>query len=133
MTMSNAEIASLYRQAKTPLKEIGVLADLNTCSRNEIVEILRSEGCELPGNYSQKPKTAQGSGEDVWPDLQKLYGDPLFHERSRIAELASVIAAGDPAVWKDLQYMTYAAEELAARLYAIRDWKDHHIMVEEES
>ena len=52
--MSNLEIASTYRQAKQPLKQIGILADLNGVSRKEIAEILRSEGCELPARYQEK-------------------------------------------------------------------------------
>ena len=54
MMMSNLEIASTYRQAKQPLKQIGILADLNGVSRKEIAEILRSEGCELPARYQEK-------------------------------------------------------------------------------
>lgn len=52
--MTAGEIAAEYRQAKQPLKQIGILADLNCCSKREIVEILRSEGCELPKNYAPK-------------------------------------------------------------------------------
>lgn len=52
--MSNLEIASTYRQAKQPLKQIGILAELNGVSRKEIAEILRSEGCELPARYQEK-------------------------------------------------------------------------------
>ena len=52
MTMTDGEIVASYRQAKLPLKQIGILADLNQCGKKEIVEILREAGCELPGNYA---------------------------------------------------------------------------------
>ena len=48
MTMTKDEIVRDYKAAKTPAKQITVLADLNACSKQEIVEILREAGCELP-------------------------------------------------------------------------------------
>ena len=64
MNMTAGEIAAEYRQAKQPLKQIGILADLNCCSKREIVEILRSEGCELPKNYAPKRR---GGGDGPLP------------------------------------------------------------------
>jgi len=57
MNMTPAEIVADYRQSKTPMKQIGILADLNVCTRQEIVDILREAGEELPKNYQKKPKT----------------------------------------------------------------------------
>ena len=57
MYMSNADIVADYRQAKTPMKQIAILADMNQCDRKEIIEILREAGCELPKQYQKKPKT----------------------------------------------------------------------------
>lgn len=54
MTMTKEEIVRDYKAAKTPAKQIAVLADLNVCSRKEIVEILREAGCELPAYYHKK-------------------------------------------------------------------------------
>jgi hypothetical protein len=59
MYMSNADIVADYRQAKTPMKQIAILADMNQCDRKEIIEILREAGCELPKQYQKKPKEAQ--------------------------------------------------------------------------
>ena len=56
MNMTPAEIVADYRQSKTPMKQIGILADLNVCTRQEIVDILREAGEELPKNYQKKPK-----------------------------------------------------------------------------
>ena len=52
MTMTPAEIAADYRQAKTKTKQITILADLNSCSKDEIKEILLQQGEKLPGNCS---------------------------------------------------------------------------------
>ena len=62
MMMTDAEIIREYREAKTPLKQIGILADENQCSRGKIVEILREAGVELPAVYREKAG-APGTGE----------------------------------------------------------------------
>lgn len=48
MTMDNAEIVIDYRRAKQKNRQIGVLAELNQCSREKIVQILTEAGEELP-------------------------------------------------------------------------------------
>lgn len=50
MTMTNEEIVRDYKAAKTPSKQIHILADLNQCSREKIKQILVAGGCKLPGN-----------------------------------------------------------------------------------
>lgn len=57
MQMTREDILLSYRQAKTPAKQIRVLADLNSCTREEIIEILREGGATLPGNVSKKKPT----------------------------------------------------------------------------
>lgn len=56
MIMTKDEIVADYKQAKQPMKQIGILAELNGVKRDKIVEILREAGVELPGNYNKKPK-----------------------------------------------------------------------------
>ena len=52
MTMTPVEIAADYRQAKSKLKQIHILADLNQCDTAKIKEILIEQGEKLPGNCS---------------------------------------------------------------------------------
>lgn len=59
MQMTNEEIARSYREAKDKKKQIGILAELNLCSRTEIEYILRDEGLH-PG-YQRKPKEPKKS------------------------------------------------------------------------
>ena len=59
MTMTNEEIVRDYRQAAQPAKQIAVLADLNQCSRQEIAQILKDAGEELPGWYKKEKKAAK--------------------------------------------------------------------------
>lgn len=60
--MTDAEIIREYREAKRPLKQIGILADENQCSRGKIVDILRAAGMELPGQFQKGNTSAAGTG-----------------------------------------------------------------------
>lgn len=62
MNMEAVEIVREYRTAKSKQKQIGILAELNLCSKAKIVEILRAAGEELPGNYGKK-KAAKPAGQ----------------------------------------------------------------------
>lgn len=53
--MTNEEICRDYRLAKQKVKQIGILADLNECTKKQIVEILKAGGEELP--YIYQPHT----------------------------------------------------------------------------
>lgn len=74
MVMSNAEIVAEYRQAKTPMKQIGILADQNQCSKKEIVKILLEAGETVPQNFLSKPPApaaapAAGEPEADYPPV----------------------------------------------------------------
>ena len=56
MQMTDNEIVKSYKEAKEKKKQIGILADLNGCNRQEITAILRNNGVDLPG---PKPKKTE--------------------------------------------------------------------------
>lgn len=56
MQMTENEIVKSYKEAKEKGKQIGILADLNGCQRQEITAILRNNGVDLPG---PKPKKVE--------------------------------------------------------------------------
>ena len=85
--MSELEIASEYRQAKTPSKQITILAELNGVSRKEIVEILRSEGCDLPARY-QKKQPKELPNEDTFQDYVEIGKTEEPRDIMRLANLA---------------------------------------------
>lgn len=61
MTMTEQEIVKDYREAKDKKTQIGILADLNTCSKQQIVEILKVGGVdhrELPRIRKRKEESA---------------------------------------------------------------------------
>lgn len=64
MQMSNTDIAKEYRTAKSPRAQIGVLAELNACSRQEIADILIAQGETVP-KYYQKQIESSPAAEKV--------------------------------------------------------------------
>lgn len=48
MQMSEQEIVKSYEKATKKRDQIKILSELNACSREDIREILRAHGCEVP-------------------------------------------------------------------------------------
>jgi hypothetical protein len=59
MTMSNADICLEYKQAKNKANQVTVLADLNQCTRKEILDILEAEGVTIDKRLRGHPKAAK--------------------------------------------------------------------------
>ena len=60
MMMSTEEILYSYHNAACRTKQIGILADLNACSRDEITRILEENGEDIPKRkYSKRKKPVQ--------------------------------------------------------------------------
>lgn len=87
MVMTNQEIVRDYQQAKSPLKQIAILAECNVCEKQQIVEILAAAGCALPGQYqSYVQKAAQPkpvpqvdrAAKPVPPIAREEYLDVLY-------------------------------------------------------
>ena len=70
MTMTDEEICRDYRAAAAPMKQIGILADLNQCSKEQIKQILVKGGCELPGNMRPKAKKAPEAAAEPEPETE---------------------------------------------------------------
>lgn len=66
MVMTNDEIVADYRAAKNRIKQIGILAEQNLCSKQKICEVLEECGEKIPGNFRTKPKA-----KAVTPDKPK--------------------------------------------------------------
>lgn len=76
MLMSDFEIVRDYKAAAKKGKQIGILADMNGCSREKIREVLRRNGiseAELPGKPGRKP-TAEET--EIFKPAKKSYTKP---------------------------------------------------------
>lgn len=109
MTMTKDEIVRDYKAAKTPAKQIAVLADLNVCTKKEIVEILREAGCELPAYYNKKKQETPEQAKEQKPE--KSLGEKI--EGIQDALLALKPAPAEKPLAEKLGY-TGAQENLSA-------------------
>lgn len=120
MTMTNEEICREYRQAKTPLKQIRILADLNGCTKREIAEILREAGEELPAQFVKGPPRPKAETErKALEDAGLLFpattvGEILEPTRERMARAAVDVIARllkDTDARKDQEDAEYCFKE----------------------
>ena len=64
LQMAEADIVASYRQAANPGGQIGILADLNLCSKERILEILRAAGEELPAKKKRAGRPRKGASSE---------------------------------------------------------------------
>lgn len=97
MTMTNEEIVRDYRAAKTKMKQIGILADLNGCDSRTIVNILLEEGESVPGNFLPKrKKQAKGTGPVELEQEKESFeldttNPPLIRTEMTVAQLVAAL------------------------------------------
>lgn len=75
MEMKPSEILQSYENAQYKTKQIGILAELNACSKDEITEILKEMGAELPKRkYQKKEEPEKEPEKKEWeePELKAL-------------------------------------------------------------
>lgn len=127
MTMTNEEICRDYRTAKVPTRQIGILAELNQCSKDTIKKILVEGGCKLPGNMNapgtKKPKPepkpeipAEKAAPSPAPALTKSNELAIYHRA--ISTIGDIILLSDRGGCSDIKeairgvlYMVFAATE----------------------
>ena len=130
MVDSNERICSEYRTAKSKLKQIGILAELNGCTKDEIKQILVDAGEKLPGNMTvpgqkkapkpapaTKPETpAEKTAPSPAPALTKRNELAIYHQA--IATIGDIILLSDRGGCDDIKeairgvlYMVFAATE----------------------
>ena len=71
MTMDKTEIVTNYRQAADKKAQLGILADLNLCSRAEIADILLEAGEAVDGRWIGRPRTKRREqAQEVEPEKE---------------------------------------------------------------
>lgn len=58
LLMTPGEIVTSYRQAANPVAQLRVLADLNVCSKDDIIEVLAAQGVEVKKKAGRTRKKA---------------------------------------------------------------------------
>lgn len=73
MEMKPSEILQSYENAQYKTKQIGILAELNACSKDEITEILKEMGAELPKRkYQKKEEPEKEPEKKEWEEPELL-------------------------------------------------------------
>lgn len=91
MEMSKDEIVVRYRQAKDPAKQIGILADLNCCTKEEIAEVLLEAGFKLKGYKKiETPEAAMQQPETQEAPKLRTEATEADGSKRKLAELTAV-------------------------------------------
>lgn len=107
------EIVREYKAAKSPLKQVGILADLNGCSKERIKEILTRCGCELPAQMRPKPKKEKTAEPEPAAAAAEPTATPRF-----VRKTADRIAMELTLELLD-EYWDYPNDKLVAAIQAI--------------
>ncbi len=90
--MTNAEILKSYNEAKNKTSQVGVLAELNCCSKKRIVDILVKEGID-PAVFEKavdKPKVKRNKEN---PDEEAIIKEALLGMWERLTEEYDMLKA----------------------------------------
>ena len=103
MQMTNEEIVRSYKEAKHKKEQVGILAELNTCTRDQIIDILRAGGVSGKGLGPSKPIKSYTATEltgtkecdftAITARIEELLRqrDVIEHELSSISETMSAL------------------------------------------
>ena len=87
MWMTPGEICREYRQAKKKAAQVGILADLNSCSKAEIRDILQRHGIQA--------RVANKAANDTWTEEEERLCKQLTEQGLYPAEIAKQIPKHD--------------------------------------
>lgn len=116
MEMTPAEICSEYRQAAHKQKQIQILAELNACTKKEIVKILSDAGEQLPGNYYKKPK------QDAQPTKISDSGERTQFASGAVRDMSEGKGRMDLIPWCAILRLS-KHYEAGAKKYVERNWE----------
>lgn len=88
MTMTEAEICREYGQAANPAAQIGILADLNVTTKQEIISVLERNGMTLPRDTRRERKGGGFVKKRSW-DTSKAKA--LYDEKKTDSEIAEAV------------------------------------------
>lgn len=130
MIMTKDEIIKDYRAAKAPQNQIGVLADLNCCTKREIVNLLLEAGEHVPGNFLNKGRKKQDVPVETAP-----VADPMTDKRPRAQKPAPMMTSTEYA--DVLWWLAYGAgacisiEDEKVRENIVRCFETAHKLMKE--
>lgn len=95
MYMKPGDICREYTQAKFKKQQIEILADQNSCTKEEIMKILVENGIELPTETKKKPsaKAKEEKAEEITQKEEKTQDEAQTKPQSMPEAVAGVLIA----------------------------------------
>lgn len=111
MEMSNEEIVRRYRQAKNKRQQVNILAQLNCCKKDEIIEVLKQEGItdkQLPraersdkGKKKSGEPAAEAKETEITTPLEKQETNSQEEEKNKLNSRTVTIDVNMPIIEND--------------------------------
>lgn len=111
MEMSNEEIVRRYRQAKNKRQQVNILAQLNCCSKDEIIKVLKQEGItdkQLPraersdkGKKKSGEPAAEAKETEITTPLEKQETNSQEEEKNKLNSRTVTIDVNMPIIEND--------------------------------
>ncbi len=95
MFMSESEIVSRYRQAKSKTQQITILAQINMCDRSDIIELLA-----LNGEYYRIDRCSQRWNAEECDRLEQM-----FDRNMTIREIAAIYGCKPSVMASTVTYL----------------------------
>ena len=118
MKMTNDEIVVRYRQAKEKGKQLNILADLNDCSVDDIVNVLVEHG----GYKLNKLSRSRGKAK-LLKKTEKIPPVVLRALKAGLEDLTSEIEARRDRI----EELEAGIAEYEKDIAALKAWKEEHI------
>lgn len=118
MEMTDAEIRTLYKRAEDKTKQIGILAELNACKKDEIRAILAKSGEKAQKETEKNRKSRKRGKITITEKRDKIPDMPLEIKvlvRRRMKELAIICndeGEGWEAAWREYRAIAAWADAI---------------------
>lgn len=124
MDMKDDEIVVRYRQAKKKGEQIKILADLNACDVEDIINVLLEHGItrkQLGGAYRKlyeepQPEVVETLDETI---VEPVEDEPIKAEPTPIDDALSVIKAQIDDINAEISVLTKRKQAIIDKLYSI--------------
>ena len=97
MTMTTEEIIREYREAKDRVKQVGILAEQNCCTKRAIAELLRENGEDVDGRFFRGEAKAPEKENAIGKRSQPLTAGALI-DALALLPVSAVVAFGGKTV-----------------------------------
>ncbi len=100
--ISEHEAIMMYNNAKDKRIQVGVLADLLCCTKEDVRKLLREHGCEPDQHGTVRKRTP---GKNDWKDEETAVIVQMFDEGASVEQMAAMVGRSRNSVRTKLKKM----------------------------